>query len=270
MGKKRGNLRVRKGTAVYGPMSREDVVQLRDSGRFSDSDEVSVDEGPWLPLPKFLAGPVAEAPPPIPTAEPSSSVWKATTPSVSRRDRDPDACLRVLKEGKIYPPMTLKQVADLMAATRLSGENLIAAIDGPWMRLADFFAPPAPEQPPPPQQQPAATRGVVLEEIVEDELEEVVEEVLDVEVVAEGSQVFSPLAETDAFHKPGSVRVQFSDNWYLKIRGTHTLPIKRRHVKELLMAREAHAETPTRHVTWPDTRWMSLRENPDLSDLLKA
>lgn len=266
MGKKRGNLRVRKGTAVFGPMTREDLVKLRDGGRFSDADEVSVGEGPWLPLPKFLAQPVAEAPPPPPAAEQPSSVWKATTPTVSRRDRDPDACLRVLKEGRIYPPMTRKQVADLLAASRLSGENLIAAIDGPWMRMADFFAPPAPEPPP----QPAAARGVVLEEIVEDELEEIVEEPLDVEVIDDGPQAFAPLADADSFHKGAAPRVPLSDKWYVKIRGTHSMPLQRRHVKELLLAREAHAETPTRHVSWPETRWASLKENPDLSDLLPA
>jgi len=267
MGKKRGNLRVRKGSAVYGPMTREDVLKLRDAGRFSDADEISADDGEWIALPKYLAESADRpVPPPAPPQkEQPSSVWKTTTPAVSRRERDAEACLRVLKDGKVYPPMTRKQVTDLRAAQRLTDESLISATDGPWMRLADFFAPPAPEPPP----RLSASGRVILEEVVEDELEEVVDvEDVSVEVVEDSTEL-APLSEADSFHKAAPMRVPLSDKWFVKIRGTHSLPLKGQHIKELLMAREAHAETPTRHVSWPEQQWMPLKDNPDLCHVLK-
>ena len=86
--------------------------------------------------------------------------------------------------------------------------------------------------------------------------------------VVEGTEL-APLSEADAFHKAAALRVPLSDKWFVKIRGTHSLPLKGQHIKELLMAREAHAETPTRHVSWSEHQWVALKDNPDLCHLLK-
>jgi len=115
----------------------------------------------------------------------------------------------------------------------------------------------------------SASGRVILEEVVEDELEEVVDvEDVSVEVVEDSTEL-APLSEADSFHKAAPMRVPLSDKWFVKIRGTHSLPLKGQHIKELLMAREAHAETPTRHVSWPEQQWMPLKDNPDLCHVLK-
>src|SRR5262245_8790660 len=139
MAGKRGNLRVRKGSALFGPMVRAELVKLVEGGRLAESDQVSAGDGPWQPIGTYVAR-TAEAP----VAEPPKSPdWKPSSTAVSRQPPSEPPTLRVLKENRVFPMMTRQQVSSLLAAGRLTGDELICALNGPWMCVADFFAPPA-------------------------------------------------------------------------------------------------------------------------------
>ncbi|MGE0609128.1 MAG: hypothetical protein AB7O62_18690 [Pirellulales bacterium] len=74
---KQGKLRVRKGTRLYGPMTRPDLEKLVSSGRIDGGDQVSADDGPWMAVADFLAPPVI-APPPA--AKPPAPARPAAAP----------------------------------------------------------------------------------------------------------------------------------------------------------------------------------------------
>jgi hypothetical protein len=58
--KKDGELRVRKGGSIYGPMTRDDFDRLLASGRFGLADFVSFLGGPWTEILQFVSPPPAE------------------------------------------------------------------------------------------------------------------------------------------------------------------------------------------------------------------
>lgn len=59
------NLRVRKGPKIYGPLTREQLATLLAEGRFVETDLVSVNEGPWMPIAHLTAPPRPAPPRPV-------------------------------------------------------------------------------------------------------------------------------------------------------------------------------------------------------------
>lgn len=121
--KKGGELRVRKGDSVFGPMSRESFDRLLAEGRFSRADFVSVWGGPWREIDEFLSPPVDETG--IAPASP--------TP------------LRVLQGDRIYAGLDQERLAALREEGRLADDDLVQAVGGPWMAVGDFLSPPRPQ-----------------------------------------------------------------------------------------------------------------------------
>lgn len=293
MAGKRGNLRVRKGSALFGPMVRAELVKLVEGGRLAESDQVSADDGPWQPIGTYLAR-TAEAP----AAEPPKSPdWKPSSTAVSRQPPSEPPTLRVLKENRVFPMMTRQQVSSLLAAGRLTGDELICALNGPWMCVADFFAPPAapaqapalksplPAAPAPPAQISAPAAADEDEEVIDVDEEDVIEDDEEEEVIAaevvEEEEVLDVIEEddepaavpvSDAAYKPrpaAKAATPLSNQWYVKVRGMHSAPLQKHHIKMLLAAREIDNDAPACHVTWRSEAWLPIKDIPELSDIIR-
>src|SRR5690348_1235586 len=116
---KAGELRVLKGQSVFGPMTRAELDRLLASGKITASDLVSVLGAAWIAIADYLK--------PVPLDQ---------TPI-------PDRCMQVLKGRKLFSSLTRQEVLDLATAGKINADDLVSALDGPWMRLADILAPPA-------------------------------------------------------------------------------------------------------------------------------
>ncbi|HEV3344529.1 MAG TPA: DUF4339 domain-containing protein [Pirellulales bacterium] len=132
--KKEGELRVRKGESIYGPMGRDDFDRLLASGRFSLADFVSVLGGPWMEILQFVSPP--------PAGE--------------------QGHLRVLRGDRIFSSLNQQRVKRLRAEGRIGDDDLVCTVGGPWMSVADFLSPPRP-----PEEEPAAETEFEAEPEVE-------------------------------------------------------------------------------------------------------
>ncbi|MEX2118581.1 MAG: DUF4339 domain-containing protein [Pirellulales bacterium] len=245
MAKKQGDLRVLKGEAIYGPMSKSDLDQLLAEGRIGRDDQVSVREGPWLLVSDYLANPSAWEDTPLP----------ASSPAAGREGGGREGPLRVLKGDRIFGSLDRQQIAELIDAGRFTGDDLVCALHGPWMKLADFFAPPPRVAPP-----------VALDDDVSpyDPFTPTIFEVA--ELVDPGIAVFaseSGLRPRSVVHTP-----QLSDEWYVKVRGIHSAPLQKHHLRSLLAANEITPDCPVRHPSWRSENWWPIRSVPELADLV--
>src|SRR5581483_2903064 len=180
--KKEGELRVRKGESIYGPMSRQDFDRLLGSGRFSLADFVSVLNGPWVEVLQFVS-----------------------PPSAADEQR---GNLRVLRGDRIFGSLNHRRLKQLCAEGRIEGDDLVCAVGGPWMAVADFLSPP---------RRP--------DEAAEDDLE-----------VYEAEYEYIPLKWYHVYSD--EVDVQQIDRWYVRVHGIHSAPLTARQIRQLFFSRE--------------------------------
>lgn len=250
--KKEGDLRVMKGAALYGPMTRLDLERLLDRGKLEPTDRVSVLDGSWMAIGDYLAQGHRQAEPAIVPEPPAL----AAKPSTKAGD------LRLLKGNKVFSSLSREHIADLRVKGRVGDDDLVCAFHGPWMRLGDFLAPPAragaPVDLPASHEEPLARAELVAEpaEVVEpyeggdpDDLE-----VLNVEGGYRVDDLLAPAT-------------QLSDEWFVRVRGIHSAPLKKQHVRMLYEAREIAFDCPARHVSWRTELWVPLYAVPDLADI---
>lgn len=258
MAKKHGDVRVRQRNTIYGPMTHADVEKLHEAGRIKGTDQVSVRNSPWRPLDEYLAS--ATSPPPS-TQPFVAGLDQPSVPVAGRKE----GLLRVLKGKRIFGSLSKPQVADLLASGRVDEDDLICALDGPWMRLADFFAPPRTASPPPAslEEEPEVYRppeGVVEPEVVTAEVveeEEVVD--LDAGFVTAAAGYTAPLL---------GARRELVDEWFVKVRGIHSAPLRKHHVRMLFQAREITPDCPARHPSWKSENWWPIKSIPELAEVL--
>ncbi|HEV3003681.1 MAG TPA: hypothetical protein VGX78_04440 [Pirellulales bacterium] len=294
--KKDGDLRVLKGSALYGPMTRSDLERLLDRGRLDPTDQVSMLDGPWMAIGEYLAqgpcpaAPVAETQPPKPVAKGGN--------------------LRLLKGNKVYSSLSRGQIDDLRAKGRVDDDDLLCAHNGPWMRLGDFFAPPssATRSAAPPIERRAAPRPIpqptphrrenvqTREDIFGHQLESLLDDITKTEAVSgdkqvpaeangeivEAVEVVEPSAggddDVEVLHVPGGHHVddllhpsiQLSDDWFVRVKGIHSAPLKKQHVKMLYQAREITLDCLARHASWPTEHWVPIQSIPELADVAAA
>ena len=238
MSKRNGNLRVLKGRAIYGPMTRSDVLDLLADGRISGSDRVSVDHGDWTPLLDFLESSANDPPP-----EEPKGAWAQAAPAALVPSVESQPLLRVLQVDRIYKPMTRQQVLDLLAKKRLTGDELICAVNGPWMSLQDFLSESttaSPAKPDRPAPAPAAANFEALDDIL------------------------------DVLGLNAKPKMEVRDAWFVRVRGIHSAILQARHVKMMIDAKEINGDTPSRHADWSETNWKPLRNVPALARHLPA
>lgn len=214
--KKDGELRVRKGESIYGPMSRQDLERLLASGRFGLTDLVSVLGGPWMEVLQFVS--------PTPAAE------------------DGRGHLRVLRANQIFGGLDQQRLRRLCAEGRVEGHDLVCALGGPWMPVADFLAPPR----------------------------EIAEEVLEAEEIYEAEPVelqveYVPLKWYHVYR--AEVDEPMADQWYVRVHGIHSAPLTRRQVQQLFFAREITGSSVARHITWHPEFWKPIDSIPELASM---
>lgn len=196
-------------------MTRADFDRLLGKGRFSLADFVSVMGGPWVEVLQFVS-------PPTPTDEQS-------TP------------LRVLRGERVFGALNLRRITQLRDEGRLNDDDLVCAVGGPWMSIADFLSPPQPCGGPPAPGQPE----------VEAELE------VEVEYV-----------ERKWYHVYArDVDNQLTDQWFVRVHGIHSAPLTMRQLQQLLFAREINMNCVARHISWDAGHWKPLHSIPELAGL---
>lgn len=211
--KKQGELRIRKGEAIYGPMTRGDLESMLASRRFALTDLVSVWGGPWMKIHQYLAPSDAEAAP---------------------------APLRVLRGEHIFGSLTYEQLARLSSEGRIAGDDLVCAVGGPWMPVADFLSPP---RTPVPLSEPVQAEDFDEQEVAEEQDE----------VPRTWYGVYS-----------GDLEEQLSDQWFVRVRGIHSAPLTRQQVRQLFQAAEITRHNVARHCTWQEDYWRPLWQIPEL------
>ena len=224
---KAGELRVLKGQSVFGPMTRAELDRLLASGKITASDHVSVLGAAWIAIADYLK--------PVPLDQ---------TPI-------PERCMQVLRGRKLFSSLTRQEVLDLATAGKINADDLVSALDGPWMRLADFLAPaPAP---------------VYQAEVVDDE-DEADEAVLLEELPAHAVEI-GRFRIQDMLENNG----RLPDEWYLRVRGIHSSPLQAKHVRMLFQSREIDLECPVHNAIWRNEDWRELRAVPELlAEVLRA
>lgn len=59
--------------------------------------------------------------------------------------------------------------------------------------------------------------------------------------------------------------VWLSDVWFVRVRGMHSAPLKKHHVRTLFEARELTADSPARNENWPEDAWSPIYLIPELA-----
>lgn len=274
---KQGELRVQKGGVIYGPMTREAFDRLLVDGKIAPSDLVSVRGGEWTEIAHFLA---------------------------SAPDTDKgDATLRLLAGQRIFSSLSRREVEQLRSAGRVDDDDLICALNGPWMGVGDFFAPPeaaataphapgpsvasstVPYQPVPatvaPQAVPTGAPAVSAPPTAPARpVAPVMQPIPGLSPTPSlppaAGAAFAPLhVMTGAgigYHSPPPVLppgVSLSDVWFVRIRGMHSAPLKKHHLRTLFEAHELTADSPARNANWPDNAWSPICLIPELADVAK-
>jgi hypothetical protein len=166
--------------------------------------------GPWIEALQFVS-------PPAPTDEES-------TP------------LRVLRGERIFGALNLRRIVQLRDEGRIANDDLVCAVGGPWMSIADFLSPPRP---------PEATPAPAELEIAEAEV--------------------IPLRWYHLYAR--DVDKQLTDQWFVRVHGIHSAPLTMRQLQQLLFAREININCVARHISWDAKHWKPLHSIPELAGL---
>ncbi|HVA47264.1 MAG TPA: DUF4339 domain-containing protein [Pirellulales bacterium] len=225
--KKEGELRVRKGESVYGPMARDDFDRLLANGRFTSADFVSLWGGPWTQIAEFLSQAVEGE-----SAGPADA-----------------ATLRVLRGDRVYSGLNHRRLNQLRDDGRLAANDLVQAAGGPWMALGDFLSPPRPYEPPVAEAEPLEAEPVYAEPVYAEPVEDDW-----IDVPLRWYHVYASDLEDRA-----------SDQWFVRVRGIHSAPLTRQQVRQLLSAGEITLYDLARHRTWREDFWVPIHSVPELA-----
>ena len=156
----------------------------------------------------------------------------------------------MLHGERVFASLNQQQLTQLREEGRIADDDLVCAMGGPWMPVADFLSPPRPLA-------PLEEAQPVQEEILE--AEPVESEVLEAEPVDDESW-----PETWYHAYAGDIEEQISDQWFVRVRGIHSAPLTRQQVRQLLAAGEITTSAPARHFTWHEDFWRPIRSIPEL------
>ncbi|HWB11066.1 MAG TPA: hypothetical protein VG826_17695 [Pirellulales bacterium] len=296
--KKEGDLRLLKDGVVFGPTDRAWLDRLLSAGRVTLEDRISVRNADWISIADYLATaqpPDAAASPEAASAGPVPATQVSSPPAAGQKKAGD---LRVLNNGRVISALTRAEVQQLLAGGRLDEDDLVCALDGPWMRVGDFLstksvvqpsrqrwsqeagapAPGGPEGRSPvgdasPHVDRSADSNATMPMVVMAGHVEVVQSKTPPLPLAEpmavvGKAVASPdPAVAYQLGSAGKEKPKLEDQWYVRIRAMCSAPLGKRHLKALYQSREITSETVARHPKWHENDWRPIDTIPELADL---
>ncbi len=231
---RQGNLRVRKGQRLFGPMTKADLEKLCSAGRIDGHDQVSVGGGPWLTVTSFLAPATSAEPRPQP---PASAMPAAGLDQDILLELDPAPPIESAPAEKARPPVALDDDDDdydILEPPPAKSPIQPAARPTP---LPKTFRQ-SPVQPPP-DPEPAAVYGLPMP----------------------GASPIAPGA-VPARRAPGE--------WFAHIRGGMSSQLTKENLLSLVLIGELHAGSQVRHFTWLEHQWAPISAIPELADVAAA
>lgn len=254
MPKKDGELRLLKSGVVYGPMSGDDFERLRSAGKVGADELVSLRGGSWMTVADFVVSSAIAAAPAV-LAAPASEL---AVGAAALDDNDP--VLRLLTGNRIVTALSRAEVNQLRQRGRVDDEDLICALYGPWMSVGDFFSPPRAKSPPMLLEEAGSTPAPVAPSAA-----------LPVQAAPRPLAPLSvpgPPAAND-FPTPSAAVLRatsLSDEWFVRVRGVHSAPLRKRHVRALFEAKEITRDNVARHASWPENFWLPIHTIPHLAE----
>jgi hypothetical protein len=168
--------------------------------------------------------------------------------------------------------LTRDDVEGLWKASRVGDDDLLCAVGGPWMRVGDFFAPPAVETPvspaanasPSPAPVPIPVRKASQPLLMPIPLQP--KQGGAPQNAPQPLAAAVPQAPAASGQSPNS---RLIDQWFVRVRGIHSSPLKLQHVKALYQAREVTLDNVARHPSWSENDWRPLHSIPELAGITR-
>ena len=250
MGKRKGDLRLLKNGVVFGPTDREGLDKLLAAGRIGPDDRVSVCNTDWMSIRDFLAQ--TAPPPPVPQPDLATP---AEPPKRARRGE-----LRIVHQGRLISSLAQEDIEGLLNAGRISRDDLVCFEHGPWMPIGDFLSPrPHPAASASSTLGPAAAPLPVATRLPM---------ATPVAMPVPAARIVACPPATPAQVGARDPRIRSGDDWFVRVRGVHSAPLKLHHLKALYQAKEVTLENHARHPAWADNDWRAIRLIPELSDIV--
>ena len=260
--RKQGSLRVLRGNRMVGSLDRGQVEQLYAVGRLGDDDLICAKGGPWMLVGDFLA-------PPPPRSATNVTPAAPTAEQIDERTiRPPIVQPRPVHESRVQPPAMRPPVVHPLP---IQPPVARPVYDQPPVARPIYDPPPVarPVYDQPPRAEPLFAQPVDgelpvveptydqpgYEEPVYEEPEWVTPEDAAVETAIR-RDLFAELDEP-----------VLKDEWYVRVRGIHSAPLKKQHVRMLLESREITLDAAARHCTWRETDWRAIRSIPQLAGI---
>lgn len=294
---KKGDLKVRKGSRLFGPMTLEDLLRLLENGRVAGDDEVSACDGPWTQVALFLQKRSAGA------AEAMQTDARAIEAAI-QSSAAAAGTLQVIHGNRKFHRLKQEQVARLLAEGRFQSADLVSVANGPWMPLERFLGQAAAQSP---AVSATADDVELIEEKVDvvDELEVFDESLDELEVLGDihpqGGAMPPPTAGAYPPHLSGRQAAYFppfggapmpvspvgpfgappassgmlparrlSDQWFVRIRGAVSANLTKENLHALMVIGEIKPGSMARHASWNNEQWMAITAIPELADLAKV
>ncbi|HVX15092.1 MAG TPA: hypothetical protein VHC22_28125 [Pirellulales bacterium] len=234
----KGDLRVLTAGRVIGSLSRSDVEQLHAGGRIGADDLICAHNGPWMPVGDFLSPPPPVEKPPIAANVVTTAADPApATPAPYTPDDEDDPV--------VFTPLS---PAPPMAPAPAAPPPPVAPVPAPPPPIAPAPAPPAPLSPAPPAWPPPLIAQVVVPRPA-------------------AAPVHAPASYPLARLRPPAPPA--NDEWFVRVRGIHSAPLRKHHVKALYQAREITLDNAARHPTWHENDWRPIHSIPQLADIVQ-
>jgi len=146
--------------------------------------------------------------------------------------------LFVLSGGRKFGPLARADVSELVGKGRIPASDLVAAIDGPWMRLEDFLGLTKP---------PAPVKALPRRRL---------------------APAYTPEEEIPETEEPVLIEHFLSDAWQVIVKKIPSAILSIVNIQMLLDAREITMDSKASHQSWEEDDWRQIRTIAQLARFL--
>lgn len=263
--KKQGSLRVLRGNRMVGSLDRSQVEQLYAVGRVGDDDLICAKGGPWMLVGDFLA------PPPPRLATGATPAAQASGPSEPATSQPSVVPVQARQDSRAQPRPAQPPVAQPPVAQRPATQRPVVQ---PVYRQPPVVRPIYAQQPAadPPLAQPPVAHPVAgrppLEQPAYEAPPDEAPAYEEPEWVTPEDAAVETAIRRDLFAELDEPVLK--DEWYVRVRGIHSAPLKKQHVRMLIESREITLDDAARHCSWRETDWRAIRTIPQLAGFLAS